>query len=178
MGVPILNIPGIIHQDFYEEIGNVSVRILGIIYKVVNETFSVEGKSLFKKMGFNEDEIDVFLKTFGDNTNLMSRCDVMLDQEKKDFKILEFNVDSSVGGMEIAQVNEHMLRLSLYKDYFNSNDFYFVDPLEEFAKMLYKNSKNMGVKTIAIVDSEEYIDGYVWSLGIMKSYLEKRAFQL
>ncbi|OJG98556.1 hypothetical protein RV18_GL002979 [Enterococcus termitis] len=177
-GVPILNIPGIIHQDFYEEIGNVSVRILGIIYKVVNETFSVEGKSLFKKMGFNEDEIDVFLKTFGDNTNLMSRCDVMLDQEKKDFKILEFNVDSSVGGMEIAQVNEHMLRLSLYKDYFNSNDFYFVDPLEEFAKMLYKNSKNMGVKTIAIVDSEEYIDGYVWSLGIMKSYLEKKGFSV
>lgn len=177
-GIPVLNIPGTIDQNFYEEIGRDSAEILKIIYKIVNDDFKLNGVKLFKEFGFNKEEMDIFLKTFNDSSNVMSRCDIMLDKKNQTFKMLEFNVDSSVGGMEIAHVNNYMLQQQLYKNYFSSDDYYFVDPLEEFTKMIYKNTESTEINTIAIIDSEEYINGYIWSLYTMKSYLEDKGFSV
>lgn len=64
---------------------------------------------LFKRFGFNKEETDIFLKTFNDSSNIMFRCEIMLEKNQT-FKMLEFNVNSSVGGIEIAYLNNYMLQ--------------------------------------------------------------------
>lgn len=52
----------------------------------LTDDFKLNGVKLFKRFGFNKEEMDIFLKTFNDSSNIISRCDIMLDKKIKHLK--------------------------------------------------------------------------------------------
>lgn len=177
--VPVLNVPGILNKSTIESISSDCKKMLDIIIKITDYHIS-QNSDFFKLLGLNEDEVEIFRLTYGDNKHLMSRCDLMIDPVSNNYKFLEFNVDSSVGGIEIAQVNKLMLKYDFYESFFSKDKFYTIDPLDCFCKMLDRIELGAPNEecTIAIIDSDELIDGYLWSLNTFKTAIESYGFNV
>ncbi len=179
--IPIFPRPGLIDANTIEQIGRDSEQILKIITSLPKRIFNGDLLKFCSYLGFTDTHYELISQTFDDNLGLMSRGDLFFDGSGE-YKFLEFNVDSSVGGLEIASVNKVMEDIHFYREWLNNNNFHYDDPLLNFVNMIKKVTFNKGMKpqecAIAVIDWHTYIDGYMWSLNLIKQYLEDAGFKV
>src|SRR5699024_2411569 len=105
--IPVFPRPGLIDSKTINQVGRDSEEILKIITSIPDRIFKGDLTKLCSYLGFSDIQYDLISQTFGDNLGLMSRVDLFFEKNNT-YKFLEFNVDSSVGGLEIASVNKVM----------------------------------------------------------------------
>lgn len=179
--IPIFPRPGLIDSKTINEIGKDSEEILKIITSLPERIFAGDLSSFCSYLGFSDLQYNLISKTFGDNIGLMSRADLFFEKDFT-YKFLEFNVDSSVGGLEIAAVNKVMENIDFYKEWIKKYDFQYDDPLLNFVNMIKEIVQKKGIEhkdfTIAVIDWHTYMDGYMWSLNLIKQYLLEANFRV
>lgn len=175
--IPIFNLPGTLDKSLVDNLEYDAKNVLECIQKLVHHLMINNKEQIMTEMGFSKEEVQIFMRTLNNNEFMMSRCDVIIDKINNSYSFLEFNIDSSVGGIEIAEVNKVMLKLPVYYSYFKEDQWYYTDPLDTFCKLL-KQSFTKKIKTIAIIDWSTCIDGYVWSLQTMKEKLENYGYEV
>lgn len=179
--IPVFPRPGLIDSKTINQVGRDSEEILKIITSIPDRIFKGDLTKLCSYLGFSDIQYDLISQTFGDNLGLMSRVDLFFEKNNT-YKFLEFNVDSSVGGLEIASVNKVMENIDFYKKWLDKNDFKYEDPLQNFINMIKNIVFKKGIDpeqfTVAVIDWHTYIDGYMWSLNLIEQYLLDAGFRV
>lgn len=178
-GLSIFNKPGIIDHSMAIKIAEESKQLQALIIKFFKLYFGNNMEKIHYELGINKKSLELMKSTIYDDLYLMSRCDVLYNIETEEYKILEFNIDSSIGGLEIAAVNKLMMQFDFYNDFFTT-EYYFLDPLATFCDMIKTIDDKMTgkIKTIAVIDWDEYMDGYLWSLNLIKDYLTDAGYNV
>ncbi|GAA0378666.1 glutathionylspermidine synthase family protein [Bacillus horti] len=179
--IPIFPRPGLIQTDHLNKLAQDTETILNIITTIPERIFNHNIKEMCSHVGLSDQHYELVKQTYGANDGLMSRCDLFFEADHS-YKFLEFNVDSSVGGLEIAAVNRVMEGIELYKSWNLNNDWKYDDPLKNLISLIHHrvSEKNMENKlvTVAVIDWHTYIDGYIWSLNLIKEYLIEAGYNV
>jgi len=129
-----------------------------------------------RQLGYNQGEIDVLLSSNVNDEIWFARADLV--KTKDGFKMLEFNIDSSVGGYEIGELNKLLIQ---HIDP-SLNDLISIDPIDGiirgFEDLFKKSNWEKGSKVIGIIDwypdMLTYIDDHIK----LKSILENCGFRV
>ncbi|WP_242673643.1 hypothetical protein [Bacillus thuringiensis] len=147
---PIFSVPIVQKKEELEKINVDCKTILDLIVSLNQRLSKEDNAQLFDKLGYSVEERELIETTLHNNDGMLARSDMIL--ENSGYKIIEFNVESSVGGTEIGNLNNMILK----EGFFDSDNWKFKDPNKEIVKVfkdiINKNKLNKKQVTIGIMD--------------------------
>lgn len=171
--------PGLLSSEKLEILSRETKALLDIIVSLPERIFSGDILKMCTALGFSEKQYQLMMSTY-QNKNLIARSDMYFT--KDGYKFLEFNVDSSVGGLDIGYLNKSMRSFEFYKPLNNSGKWDYVDPMdiliESINELAIKIGRNYSDITIAVMDWDEYLDSYYGTLNYIKLRLKEAGYNV
>ncbi|NMH68985.1 glutathionylspermidine synthase family protein [Bacillus sp. RO3] len=139
-------------KEEHESLSEDCSEILNLIMKIPGTLFENDIEAYLDLLGYDSGEKQLLMSfhDFSSSDCWFSRADLIESEEG--FKLIEFNVDSSVGGMETGQLSR--IIQGLYEQ--KLKDYHFLDPYEgmikEFEELFSKLGWKKEEKTIGIID--------------------------
>ncbi|MEI4799905.1 glutathionylspermidine synthase family protein [Bacillus sp. NPDC077411] len=169
--------PGLLSGEKLDILSRDTKALLDIIVSLPERIFSGDILKMCTTLGFSEKQYQLMMTTY-QNKNLIARSDMYFT--KDGYKFLEFNVDSSVGGLDIGYLNKSMRSFEFYKMLKDSEKWDYVDPMdiliENINELAIKIGRNYSDITIAVMDWDEYLDSYYGTLNYIKLRLEEAGY--
>ncbi|WP_074594338.1 hypothetical protein [Bacillus cereus] len=163
---PIFSVPIVQKKEELEKINVDCKTILDLIVSLNQRLSKEDNAQLFDKLGYSVEERELIETTLHNNDGMLARSDMIL--ENSGYKIIEFNVESSVGGTEIGNLNNMILK----EGFFDSDNWKFKDPNKEIVKVfkdiINKNKLNKKQVTIGIMDWYPDMMQYIYAHEEMK----------
>jgi hypothetical protein len=127
------------------------------------------GMSPFARMAIEE--------TWRDNAVLLSRTDLMRTTDG--FRVLEYNLHSSLGGVDSGPWHRAYLDLPLFADFASAHDLTYVDPIDGVGRALHAAARQRGLPaypTVAVVDWPSTYPRFANRLDRLARLLATRGF--
>ncbi|EJR30022.1 glutathionylspermidine synthase family protein [Bacillus mycoides] len=158
---PIFSVPIVQEEEELERINTDCKKILDLIVSLTQRLSEEDSAQLFEKLGYSIEERELLEATLHSNEGMLARSDMII--ENNGYKIIEFNVESSVGGTEIGNLNNLILK----DGFFNSDTWKFKDPNKEIVKVfkdiIKKHKLNKKQVTLGIMDWYPDMMQYIYS---------------
>jgi hypothetical protein len=150
---PLLNRPGLLDRPGVEAIEQDLSALLDLLTSLPDRLFDGRIDVMCDRVGINGPERQAVLETASDTAVMLARADVVMAETGP--KAIEFNIHSSLGGMDIAPLNETFLRLPVYGDFLALEGLEYCDPMHTILgeiKDALASRGMTGTPTVALVD--------------------------
>nr|WP_236588318.1 circularly permuted type 2 ATP-grasp protein [Tumebacillus amylolyticus] len=145
--------PVLLEREQYKAIGRDAENLLTLLLSIPKRLFGGDPFVMGRRLGFSEEQCQVMSLTFGDDAGIMARADLSLNETG--YQCMEFNVDSSVGGIEIARLNSFMEEMRYFRT-LGSEHWRYDDPFRHLVDSIRAVAEIKGLhlekSRIAIVD--------------------------
>jgi hypothetical protein len=150
---PLLNRPGLLGAGDVAILERDLSTLLDLLVSMPDRLFDGRMAQMCERVGINGPARQAVLDTASDTSVVLARADVV--QSGNGPKAIEFNVHSSLGGMEIAPLNETFQKLPVYSDFLRMEALSYHDPLESILSEVIRAAADRGITetpTVALVD--------------------------
>ncbi|KAA0563499.1 hypothetical protein F0342_11815 [Bacillus sp. CH30_1T] len=150
--INVYSIPILMSKEEHQSLSEDCLEILDLIMKIPGTLFKNDIEAYLDLLGYDSGEKQLLMSfhDFSSSDCWFSRADIIKSEEG--FKLIEFNVDSSVGGMETGQLSRIVQELHGQR----LKDYHFLDPYEGMIKGFEELFSTLGwkkeEKTIGIID--------------------------
>ncbi|MEK4567027.1 hypothetical protein MKX54_20335 [Alkalihalobacillus sp. FSL R5-0424] len=178
--IPVFHRPGLIDKSYLDIIHNDINQISNIIREIPERIFGNNLDEMCEFLNLSSNHKKLIKSSFLDDRVLMTRCDIFFESEFS-YKFLEMNIDSSVGGLDIFKVNELIEETEIFQVWNRDSEWSYINPLDKYVSKVHQMIKDEGGTkgtTLAIVDWHEYINGYMWTLGLFKESFEREGYNV
>lgn len=150
---PLLNRPGVLEAGDVAGLEHDLSILLDVLTSLPDRLFPGRTAAMCERVGINGAARQAVLDTVEDSAVLLARADVVWSADGP--KAIEFNVHSSLGGMDIGPLNETFLNLPVYGDFLHAEALSYHDPLESILSEVLRAASDRGftrTPTVALVD--------------------------
>jgi hypothetical protein len=150
---PLLNRPGLLEAADVATVERDLSTLLDLLVSMPDRLFEGRTAQMCERVGIKGPARRAVLDTAGDTSVVFARADVV--RSAYGLKAIEFNVHSSLGGMEIGPLNETFQKLPVYSDFLRAEDLSYHDPLESILSEIIRAAADRGITrtpTVALVD--------------------------
>jgi len=156
------------------ELSSACAKILDLIKQIPNTYFS-NNQDYLNTLGYSDKEQELFKPSLEPGHCWFSRADLM--KSEQGFKLIEFNIDSSVGGQEVGELNR--IYTEEYDGVLNGTQIH--DPIEGAIGHFERFFSSMGwgkeEKTIGIIDWYPDMELYIEDHKILAERLKHAGFK-
>lgn len=161
-------------QSEVNEVSSACARILDLIKQIPNTYFS-NTQDYLNTLGYSDKEQELFKSSLEGGYCWFSRADLM--KSEQGFKLIEFNIDSSVGGQEVGELNR--IYTKEYESVLNGTKIH--DPIEGAIEHFERFFSSMGwgkeEKTIGIMDWYPDMELYIEDHKLLAERLRHAGFK-
>lgn len=153
------------------------VDLFDLLVSIPDRLFGGDAGAMCDALGVGPVERAAIGHTWTDRDVLLGRADLYRDESG--FKLLEFNVHSSTGGLEIADLNRTMLQVPFFHDFVTREHLTFTDTMDGVAEALWSAARRRGLGSrpvVAVVDWHTTFHKYERSLRRISGLLVDRGF--
>jgi hypothetical protein len=150
---PLLNRPGFLHAADVCALEQDLSTLLDVLTSLPDRLFEGRTAAMCERVGINGPARQAVLDTVDDCSVLLARADVVRSAHGP--KAIEFNIHSSLGGMDIGPLNETFLNLPVYGDFLRAESLSYHDPLDSILAEILQAATDRGITgtpTVALVD--------------------------
>ncbi|MDR6226584.1 glutathionylspermidine synthase family protein [Desmospora profundinema] len=154
------------------------VHLFQLMFHIPDRLFEGDVSKMCDLLGLNSLQKKVVESTWVHQEVLIGRADLYKDKSGS-FKLLEFNVHSSTGGLENAEFNRVLLHHPFFRDFVNEESLSFIDSVDGVAEALWDASIKRGLGNrpkVAIVDWPSTYPAMVKKMDRFAGLLRKRGF--
>jgi hypothetical protein len=172
---PLLNRPGLLEAGDVATIERDLSTLLDLLVTLPDRLFDGRTAQMCERVGIKGPARRAVLDTAGDTSVVIARADVV--RSAQGLKAIEFNVHSSLGGMEIGPLNETFQKLPVYSDFLHAENLSFRDPLESIVSEVVHAAADRGIAgtpTVALVDWPTTYPVYERALGQVCALMRAR----
>jgi hypothetical protein len=150
---PLLTRPGVLQAADVASLEHDLSTLLDLLTSLPDRLFDGRTAAMCERVGINGPARQAVLDTVDDSSVLLARADVVWAADGP--KAIEFNIHSSLGGMDIGPLNETFLRLPVYGDFLQAEALSYCDPLDSILAEVLRAATDRGITrtpTVALVD--------------------------
>jgi len=150
---PLLNRPGLLQAADVAALEQDLSTLLELLTSLPDRLFDGDTAAMCERVGINGPARQAVLDTIDDYSVLLARADVVRSVDGP--KAIEFNIHSSLGGMDIGPLNETFLKLPVYGDFLRAESLTYHDPLDSILAEILRAAADRGITgtpTVALVD--------------------------
>jgi hypothetical protein len=150
---PLLNRPGLLEAADVASLEHDLSMLLDLLISLPDRLFQGRTAAMCERVGINGPARQAVLDTVDGSSVLLARADVVWAADGP--KAIEFNIHSSLGGMDIGPLNETFLKLPVYGDFLQAEALSYHDPLDSILSEVVQAATDRGIRrtpTIALVD--------------------------
>ncbi len=128
-------------------------QLFQVIMQVPDRLFGGDVRAMCRRLGFGPVETAAIEATWEDHLVLLGRADMY--EAADGFKLLEFNVHSSTGGISNSDFLRTLLRIPFYREFVEEEGLTYTDTMEGVATELWRAARQRGLggrPTIAVID--------------------------
>jgi hypothetical protein len=175
MKSPLLGRPGFLEGSTLDRIESDLGVLLDLLLSLPDRYFGGDIGATCDSIGLTGPCRQAVLDTAADSDVRLARADVMIGESGP--VAVEFNVHSSLGGMDIAPLNEAFLQLPVFGDFLRASGADYVDPLDGIVTELRRVSAARNLRNgamLALVDWPTTYPTYRDVLGRLCSEFKAR----
>jgi len=150
---PLLNRPGLLEAADVATLQRDLSALLDLLLSLPERLFGGRHDLMCAAVGIDGPQRRAVLSTAHDTSVILARADVVRSVHGS--RAIEFNVHSSLGGMDIAPLNETFQSLPVYGDFLRAEGLGYHDPLESILAEVMRAAADRGLSgtpTVALVD--------------------------
>ncbi|MBA2593796.1 MAG: hypothetical protein H0U97_16715 [Gammaproteobacteria bacterium] len=150
---PLLNRPGLLQAADVATLEQDLATLLEVLTSLPDRLFDGRTAAMCERVGINGPARQAVLDTVDEFSVLLARADVVWSVHGP--KAIEFNIHSSLGGMDIGPLNETFLKLPVYGDFLRAESLRYHDPLDSILAEILQAATDRGMTgtpTVALVD--------------------------
>jgi hypothetical protein len=128
-------------------------RLFALLASLPRRLFAGDLRAMGRAAGMVSHQIDAVLRTAEDAPTSLGRAD--LYQEAGGFRLLEFNIGSALGGINIAELNHRWLGHPVLAKFVTDARLHYVDTLARIAELIKAECERRGAGSrpvVAMVD--------------------------
>jgi hypothetical protein len=149
---PLLNRPGLLQAADVSPLQHDLSTLLDVLVSLPDRLFDGDTAAMCERVGIHGPARQAVLDTVDDRSVLLARADVVWSPQGP--KAIEFNIHSSLGGMDIGPLNETFVDLPVYGDFLRAESLKYHDPLDAILAEVQQAATTRGMTnpTVALVD--------------------------
>jgi hypothetical protein len=150
---PLLNRPGLLEAADVSTLEQDLSTLLDLLTSLPNRLFDGRTAQMCERVGIDGPARQAVLDTADESSVLLARADVVWALQGP--KAIEFNIHSSLGGMDIGPLNQAFVGLPVYSDFLRAESLTYVDPLDSILAEIMQAAAARGMTgtpTVALVD--------------------------
>lgn len=150
---PLLNRPGFLEAADVAILEQDLSTLLDVLTSLPARLFDGHTAAMCERVGIDGPARKAVIDTVDEFSVLLARADVVRSVNGP--KAIEFNIHSSLGGMDIGPLNETFLKLPVYGDFLRAESLSYHDPLDSILAAILQSASDRGITgtpTVALVD--------------------------
>ena len=150
---PLIARPGLLGAEAVASLERDLATLLDLMVALPDRLFDGSTAAMCDRVGIDGPARQAVLDTAWKSSVLLARSDVVWSDSGP--RAIEFNIHSSLGGMDIAPLNETFLELPVYGDFLRAEALTYRDPLDSILAEVLRAADAHGISgspTIALVD--------------------------
>jgi hypothetical protein len=174
-GNEILLRPGLLTANEHATLARDLPQLLDLLVSLPHRLFDGDAAAMCDALGIGGAGRSAIVATWSDEALVMGRADLI--KQNGSFNLVEFNVHSSVGGLENADLTRALLRQPLFGEFADAEGLQFTDTIDKLAAGLRRAAAARGVRgrpTVAVMDWHTTYPTFERSLGRIATLLSAR----
>ena len=134
MGGKTLSRPAFLERDEARQLGEDMETIYRLVTGLPDKLFGGDLSTFAAAIGVTPGQIQAVLRGRGNAPSRMARFDSYRDEQG--FRVMELNMSSAIGGVEVARLNRSMLELPFIERFVAENNLGYAGVMEEILEIM------------------------------------------